>query len=385
MAKRALLVGCNYPGTRAELQGCVNDVFNMKALFEEYFGFKDFTILIDTDDKYLKPTGRNIKQSLRELVEKTKSGDVLLMHFSGHGTQVPTDDPGEEDMMDEALVPTDMNLLLDDDLRNIVKEIPDDATFTFISDCCHSGGMLDHHEVQIKGPKDQKAVPQIDVATVLSAFGLREKGVPAENVKNRSLPTDVLMSILGGKTGREVNTNNFRVTLESVFGKDVSSKVSEYVSMAQNLLSGKDPEGKPIGCVTRLMAFFMPFLASAAQPAKPEEPPPEFEHVKPGHKPPPEEQLPDDIGVLVTGCQAHETSADACPGGDPKKAYGALSNAIQTVVRAHRKKNKNAEISNQDLVFSVRKLLSEGYYSQNPCLECSQKNAQRGFVSGVET
>ena len=36
-------------------------------------------------------------------------------------------------------------------------------------------------------------------------------------------------------------------------------------------------------------------------------------------------------GALITGCQAHETSADACPGGDPTKAYGALTNALTTI------------------------------------------------------
>jgi len=275
-----------------------------------------------------------------------------------------------------------MNLLLDDDLRIIAKGLPEGATFTFISDCCHSGGMLDHHEVQITGPKDKKAVPQFDVASVLSAFGLREKGIPADNIKNRSLPTDMLMNLIGGETGKEVDRGNIRTTLDSFFGKDASSKVSEYVSMAQNFLSGKDSEGKPIGCMNRFMAILLPFLVSQAAPSKPETPPPEFEHVKPGHKPPVEAQLDDDVGVLITGCQAHETSADACPGGDPKNAYGALSNAIQTVVRAHKKKNKNAEISNKDLVFAVRKLLSDGYYEQNPCLECSQTNAQIGFITG---
>lgn len=384
MAKRALLIGCNYPKTQFELQGCVNDVFNMKRLFEECFGFDDFIILVDNDKKYEKPTGRRIKETLRQLVEKTKDGDILLMHFSGHGTQVASDDPSEEDMMDECLVPTDMNLLLDDDLREIVKGLPKDAVFTFISDCCHSGGMLDHHEVQITGPKDQKAVPKLDTASILSAFGLRDKGLPEEQVKNRSLPPDLLMTVLGRETGKEVTTGNLRTTLDAFFGKDASSKITEYVSMAQSFLMGDEDKKNP-GCFSKLMTILAPFLSSGGSASTTNAPPPpELEHVKPGRKPPLEKQLADDVGVLITGCQAHETSADACPGGNPANAYGALSNAIQTVVRAHKKKNKNAEISNKDLVFAVRRMLSEGYYQQNPCLECSQKNANRGFVTGTE-
>ena len=48
--KRALLVGCNYPGTRAELRGCVNDVWMMHKVLVEVKGFDPASIrvMIDT-------------------------------------------------------------------------------------------------------------------------------------------------------------------------------------------------------------------------------------------------------------------------------------------------------------------------------------------------
>jgi hypothetical protein len=58
-----------------------------------------------------------------------------------------------------------------------------------------------------------------------------------------------------------------------------------------------------------------------------------------GTKPPSDQQLSEDVGILITGCQSHETSADACPSGNPDKAHGALSNAIQTVVKTHHQQN----------------------------------------------
>ena len=60
---RALLVGCNYPGSTAELKGCINDVHTMKSLLVNIYGFKeqDITVMIDTDSTYPKPTGANIK------------------------------------------------------------------------------------------------------------------------------------------------------------------------------------------------------------------------------------------------------------------------------------------------------------------------------------
>lgn len=32
------------------------------------------------------------------------------------------------------------------------------------------------------------------------------------------------------------------------------------------------------------------------------------------------QRLANDVGILITGCQAHETSADACPSGNPREA-----------------------------------------------------------------
>eukprot|EP00210_Caulerpa_lentillifera_P004788 g4571.t1 len=373
MSKRALLVGCNYPGTMAELRGCVNDVFNMKSLLEEFFSFDSFSILIDNDESYEKPTGQNIKRVLRELVSQTKSGDALVMHFSGHGTQVPSDDPNETDMKDEAIVPTDMNLILDDDLRNIIKVLPQGATFTFISDCCHSGGMLDHTEVQIEGPKDPEGVFKFDTNSLLSMFGLREANDHRE-ITNRSLPTEELMKLISSKAGTLVNVKNVRNTLSAIFGEDVSTKVTQYLSMAQGVI-GRDAAA---GCLGKIMSIFTNLLGGGR--AQNNKPPPTAP--KPGQKPPPDEQLSEDVGVLITGCQSHETSADACPGGDSKKAYGALSHAIQTVVKLCREKNPTKAITNKDLVFAVRKALSEGRFSQNPCLECSARNADSPFITG---
>lgn len=69
-------------------------------------------------------------------------------------------------------------------------------------------------------------------------------------------------------------------------------------------------------------------------------------------------------GALITGCQAHETSADACPGGDPTKAYGALTNALTTTVRQFKKKHPNAPISYKDLVTNVREMLHKAKFTQ---------------------
>jgi LmbE family N-acetylglucosaminyl deacetylase len=90
MAKRALLVGCNYPGTQCELRGCANDVRRMRRTLVERFGFdeSDILVMLDTDPSTLQPTGANIRSSLRKLINSVEPGDVLVFHYSGHGTQV---------------------------------------------------------------------------------------------------------------------------------------------------------------------------------------------------------------------------------------------------------------------------------------------------------
>lgn len=80
-------------GTNAALRGCVNDVRSMYHLLKDHYGFApgDLHCLIDEDpnaDPSKLPTGANIKNSLKQLVAASQPGDVLVFHFSGHGTQV---------------------------------------------------------------------------------------------------------------------------------------------------------------------------------------------------------------------------------------------------------------------------------------------------------
>ena len=96
-----------------------------------------------------------------------------------------------------------------------------------------------------------------------------------------------------------------------------------------------------------------------------------------GRKPPQNERVAGDTGILVSGCQANETSADADPSGNPKEAYGALSNAIQTVLQ-----RQQGPITNRDLVVACRELLQQEGFTQHPCLYCSDNNAEALFICG---
>lgn len=87
--KRALLVGCNYPGGEKELTGCWNDVRQMRHLLITRFGFQEADICLLVDDgKQTRPTWEVIREHLLRLIGDVKAGDVLVFHFSGHGVRV---------------------------------------------------------------------------------------------------------------------------------------------------------------------------------------------------------------------------------------------------------------------------------------------------------
>lgn len=114
MAKKAVLIGCNYKGTKAELKGCINDVRRMHRCLIDRYGFSDddISILIDTDKSSTQPTGKNIRKALSNLVRSASSGDILFVHYSGHGTRLPAETGEDDDTgYDECIVPTDMNLI----------------------------------------------------------------------------------------------------------------------------------------------------------------------------------------------------------------------------------------------------------------------------------
>jgi metacaspase-1 len=77
-------------GSQAELRGCVNDVKSMYSLLQQCYGFQpaNMKCLVDNDPSSIQPTGANIKKHLAQFVAASKPGDVLVFHFSGHGTQV---------------------------------------------------------------------------------------------------------------------------------------------------------------------------------------------------------------------------------------------------------------------------------------------------------
>jgi hypothetical protein len=140
VAKSAVLIGVNrYRIPGADLRGCVPDVKNMSSLLQRKYGFDagDISMLTDFD-----ATKKAIEEAITGLVSGGHRGDVLLVHFSGHGSNVPDDNGDEADNRDEILCPTDLDWydpLRDDWLRSVFDGLRDGVSLTVITDSCHSG------------------------------------------------------------------------------------------------------------------------------------------------------------------------------------------------------------------------------------------------------
>lgn len=80
---------------------CAIDVDIMSDVLQRYKGFDESDITILKDDgscsDELIPTGANIRKCLTKLCTEAEEDDIIFIHFSGHGTQVPADDDDPED------------------------------------------------------------------------------------------------------------------------------------------------------------------------------------------------------------------------------------------------------------------------------------------------
>ncbi|MGP1383823.1 MAG: caspase family protein [Thainema sp.] len=109
--KLALLVGINdYPASSgmAPLDGCVNDVEMQYHLLVHRFGFDANNIVKLTDGQATRD--RILSTFDSHLIQQAQPGDVVVFHFSGHGSQVLDPDRDNVDGLNSTLVPVDSPL-----------------------------------------------------------------------------------------------------------------------------------------------------------------------------------------------------------------------------------------------------------------------------------
>lgn len=149
----ALLTGINYYDTLYGLNGCINDVDNMRE-FLQTRNFKSQNIKSLTDaqtnnESENKPTKHIILEELKKLLKRGGKNDLIFFHFSGHGGQLRDQQVGkgsrdEKDGLDECIYSHTLEAIRDDELKAVISQHLNPQTILVcLMDCCNSGTSLD--------------------------------------------------------------------------------------------------------------------------------------------------------------------------------------------------------------------------------------------------
>lgn len=222
ITKRALLMGCNYDyvgsacvNYNCVLNGCIDDVRNIKEFLMSKLGFyeENITLLVD-DGSTLFPSKAVIISSLNSIINETKSGDITFIWYSGHGAQISNSE--SDGGFDECWCPPDTiqngNYLTDNQLNSIIKNAPIDSTVFIGSDSCHSGTVFDLKYIaqEISGTDSNRSIDSLRGRTSLPSdhFEKHLKSSLNQNfVSSKELIKNYSMNVLNDSFYLETSAN----------------------------------------------------------------------------------------------------------------------------------------------------------------------------------
>ena len=144
--KVALLFAINAYGTGNNtgnnLRGCINDV----NLAEEKLLPEDFQIRKFLDSKV---TRKRILMEIEYVLLHSRRGDIIYIHYSGHGTLVKDYNGDEVSGYDQAWYVYD-GLLVDDQLHAVLSKVPEGVIVVLVIDSCHSGSSTRNNQYYAK-------------------------------------------------------------------------------------------------------------------------------------------------------------------------------------------------------------------------------------------
>jgi hypothetical protein len=142
MVKKALFIGINYYATpSSRLNGCIDDILNMRGLLIDAYRYETSNMILlrdDTTDPSILPMKRNILNALNVLIANSDNNSEFWFHYSGHGAQLPN--AGK----DSIIVPSDYldaGVIADHELYAIFKNAKCRCFLLF--DSCNSGNIVE--------------------------------------------------------------------------------------------------------------------------------------------------------------------------------------------------------------------------------------------------
>lgn len=172
ISKRAVIIGLGQyqDKTWSTIHGD-RDVPIVKKMLSDC-GYTDIATLVNG-----QATKSEIEKAFASLLQRCKKGDIVYIHYSGHGQQITDISGDEDDGWDEAWIPYDAlfaysntykgeNHLVDDEIAiwmsKIKQKIGDAGKLLVVVDSCHSGDSLrddNGEEVFCRGATDDFIIP----------------------------------------------------------------------------------------------------------------------------------------------------------------------------------------------------------------------------------
>lgn len=205
--KLALLVGIdkysNFGNRPAfsDLAGCVNDVELVKGVLIGKFEFPKENILVLTNAEATR--AGIIEAFQKHLIAKAQRDDIVVFHYSGHGSQMKDVSADEVDGLDETIVPHDSRDpegkvfdISDDDLNGLLRLLSQRTqNVTFILDSCHSGTATRAGALARRIPADDREPPASP-----EPFALSSRGAEGESGLR---PNELNYVLISGSRSRE--------------------------------------------------------------------------------------------------------------------------------------------------------------------------------------
>ena len=229
--KLALLVGINQYAS-SPLEGCVNDIELQRYLLIHRFGFnpKDIYILPQTE-----ATRTGILTAFEEhLIKQAKPGDIVVYHYSGHGSRIFDPDPiitglGDRQGLNGTFVPINSKLPTGyPEVGGVVQDIMGHTLFllmsalktenvTVVLDSCFSGGAT--REVRVRSREGgENILVSSDEKNYQQQWLSRLNLSPEQFVKGYQTGVAkgvVLAATAPNQLAREANINGFKCGLFS--------------------------------------------------------------------------------------------------------------------------------------------------------------------------
>jgi len=186
--KSALIIGIDeytHFAEKYQLSGCVNDALLIKDVLVNQFKF-DASNIEELHNKAATRDG--ILSGMERLLEGAEKDDIIVFHFSGHGSQRKSADLEEGTGMDSTILPHDSgyedpypNLgIADNEVNEWLGRLSRKTGYiTLTFDCCHSGTMTrDAFAAKTRSvPADTRS---------LSAMGVQERSAPTGAARTRN-------------------------------------------------------------------------------------------------------------------------------------------------------------------------------------------------------